>query len=285
MPCHNFLNDDTICPWQLWSNVYPVVMETGHTSHSIGPLKCFGGTGFWTQGLHLEPALFCIRYFQDRVSHTICPGWLRTAILLLSVSRVARFTGMSHWHPAALGLLNTSPLKSGLQSGRPSKIAVEYLLFLASPWIVSCCCKPLSTGGNSKSYQWVQILRGNSCFGHMAPVRQPSKFLEGRGRELLFHRRRGVFTSRWLLQNHDLQTSCTSPGQPFPGGTSEQHVCLCAGSTVHVHGKADPCLASLWKHGGWKAQHFCHGTVNIYTIIKTASTTIFFLLLSFNTFL
>jgi hypothetical protein len=35
-----------------------------------------------------------------RASWTICPGWLQTAILLISDSTVARITGMSHQHPA-----------------------------------------------------------------------------------------------------------------------------------------------------------------------------------------
>jgi hypothetical protein len=36
--------------------------------------------------------LYCIGYFQDRVSHTNCPGWLQTLILLISASQVARIT-------------------------------------------------------------------------------------------------------------------------------------------------------------------------------------------------
>jgi hypothetical protein len=43
---------------------------------------------------------FCDSYFQDRVSQTTCLGWLRTSILLISASWVARITGMSHWCPA-----------------------------------------------------------------------------------------------------------------------------------------------------------------------------------------
>jgi hypothetical protein len=41
----------------------------------------------------------CDGYFRDRVSRTICPGWLQTAILLISASWIARITGMSHWCP------------------------------------------------------------------------------------------------------------------------------------------------------------------------------------------
>jgi hypothetical protein len=42
---------------------------------------CFGSTGVWNWGLMISRqacvtllALFCIGYFQDRVSRTICPG-------------------------------------------------------------------------------------------------------------------------------------------------------------------------------------------------------------------
>jgi hypothetical protein len=51
------------------------------------------------------PALFCDGIFWDRVSQTICPGWLRTTILLISAYWVARITGMSHWHLASNILL------------------------------------------------------------------------------------------------------------------------------------------------------------------------------------
>jgi hypothetical protein len=51
--------------------------------------------GVWTQGLHLRDtpsALFCNGCFQDRVSRTICLGWLLTAILLISAFWVARIS-------------------------------------------------------------------------------------------------------------------------------------------------------------------------------------------------
>jgi hypothetical protein len=44
--------------------------------------------------------LFCVGYFQDRVSWTICLGWLRTSIFLISASQVARITSMSHQRPS-----------------------------------------------------------------------------------------------------------------------------------------------------------------------------------------
>jgi hypothetical protein len=36
---------------------------------------------------------------------TICPGWPQAAILSISVSQVARITGMSHGCPAVSGAL------------------------------------------------------------------------------------------------------------------------------------------------------------------------------------
>jgi hypothetical protein len=41
-------------------------------------------------------ALFLYRVFRDRVSGTICLGWLWTAVLLFSASWVARITGVRH---------------------------------------------------------------------------------------------------------------------------------------------------------------------------------------------
>jgi hypothetical protein len=42
----------------------------------------------------ISPFLWWV--FWDRVSGTICLGWLRTAILLISASWVAGITGMGH---------------------------------------------------------------------------------------------------------------------------------------------------------------------------------------------
>jgi hypothetical protein len=38
----------------------------------------------------------CVGYFWNRVSQTFSPGWLRTLILLISSSSIARITGVSH---------------------------------------------------------------------------------------------------------------------------------------------------------------------------------------------
>jgi hypothetical protein len=43
-----------------------------------------------------SPFLWFFFFFQDRVSKTICRGWLRTTILLISTSWEARLTGVSH---------------------------------------------------------------------------------------------------------------------------------------------------------------------------------------------
>jgi hypothetical protein len=39
------------------------------------------------------PALFCDGFFRNRVSQTICQGWLQTTTLPISTSWVARITG------------------------------------------------------------------------------------------------------------------------------------------------------------------------------------------------
>jgi hypothetical protein len=65
----------------------------------------FFSTGAGTQGLHFEPLhqpFFCERFFSRWILWTICPGWLRTMILLISASWVARVTGVSHLRPALL---------------------------------------------------------------------------------------------------------------------------------------------------------------------------------------
>jgi hypothetical protein len=76
----------------------------------------FCNTGAWTQGLHLE------------LLHQ--PFWLRTMILLISASWVARITGMSHQH-----LLNNLFLFYNFN--------VSTCIYIWSKWIlkdVSVCC-------------------------------------------------------------------------------------------------------------------------------------------------
>jgi hypothetical protein len=65
------------------------------------PSFFFFGPGAWTQGLPTlwttPPALLFVKgVFQDRISQTVCLGWLWATILLISASWVARITGVSH---------------------------------------------------------------------------------------------------------------------------------------------------------------------------------------------
>jgi hypothetical protein len=58
----------------------------------------FCGTGLELRVLtlsHSTSPVFVMGFFQDRVSQTICPGWLWTTIFLISASWVAGITGMS----------------------------------------------------------------------------------------------------------------------------------------------------------------------------------------------
>jgi hypothetical protein len=68
----------------------------------------------WCWGLNLGAtpwALFCVRYFQNRVLWTICLGWVWTMILLISATWVPRITGVSHQHLALLSILLVSYLE------------------------------------------------------------------------------------------------------------------------------------------------------------------------------
>jgi hypothetical protein len=61
--------------------------------------------GFELRSLYLEPLhqpYFCAGFCQERVLWTICPGWLRTMSLLISVSWVTRITCVSHWYLACI---------------------------------------------------------------------------------------------------------------------------------------------------------------------------------------
>jgi hypothetical protein len=44
----------------------------------------------------------CVRYFRDSLLQTVCLGWFRTVILLISASWVARITGVSPVLPTPL---------------------------------------------------------------------------------------------------------------------------------------------------------------------------------------
>jgi hypothetical protein len=56
---------------------------------------------YWSlnSGLHLKPLLqpfIMMGFFKDRILQNYLPGWLQTAILLISASWVAWITGVSH---------------------------------------------------------------------------------------------------------------------------------------------------------------------------------------------
>jgi hypothetical protein len=50
-----------------------------HSSSLQAYLFIYCIAGVWTQGLHLEPLcqpFLVMGFFPDRISRTICPGWL-----------------------------------------------------------------------------------------------------------------------------------------------------------------------------------------------------------------
>jgi hypothetical protein len=86
-------------------------LECGYFHQSISsiiPLRALCLLGRHSATWTTLSVLFCVGYCQDRVSWTICLGWLRIVILLISASRVARITGVSHRHPAFLFLFPLS---------------------------------------------------------------------------------------------------------------------------------------------------------------------------------
>jgi hypothetical protein len=57
----------------------------------------FVGTVRWSETIQcVRKRPFCCAYLEMGVSRTICPGWPRTMILLISASQVAGIAGVSH---------------------------------------------------------------------------------------------------------------------------------------------------------------------------------------------
>jgi hypothetical protein len=56
-------------------------------------------------------------FFWGRVRWTICPGWLQTVILLISVSLLARITDVSHQRPTVLGIFEIGSFELFAQAG------------------------------------------------------------------------------------------------------------------------------------------------------------------------
>jgi hypothetical protein len=108
-----------------------LAVRTSLIYSSIHLFIYFDNTGVWTQGLHLEllhqPYFFFNGCFWDRVSQTICPGWLWIAILLISASWVAGITDVSHWCPAGLWFLRRAEPRT----------SPPLFLLLSSPVIIS----------------------------------------------------------------------------------------------------------------------------------------------------
>jgi hypothetical protein len=91
----------------------------------------FCSPGAWTQDLYLEllhPLYFCEGVFKIESCRTVCLGWPRTTIFLISASWVARITGVSHecW------LLATSYCRIWGKSLNPS--GLHFLFFF---WVWS----------------------------------------------------------------------------------------------------------------------------------------------------
>jgi hypothetical protein len=55
---------------------------------------------------HSTSPIFFVKGFLIGSHGTICLGWLQTAILLISLSWIARITGVSHWRLARLQIFN-----------------------------------------------------------------------------------------------------------------------------------------------------------------------------------
>jgi hypothetical protein len=108
-------------------------------------LFCFGDTGVSPQGYTLakqaltKQALYNLihtsspfwhAYFGDGVSQTICPGWPRTAVIPISVSQVARITGMSQQCPVDICFLKARIGSESLGPGLFSEIFLLGFLFV-----------------------------------------------------------------------------------------------------------------------------------------------------------
>jgi hypothetical protein len=86
-------------------------------------------------GLHLEPLHqpFLCRYFWGRVSRTICPGWIQTAILLTYASWLGRITVWATGTRRILHQFLKCPLICQLNNQRAKYIAYgETFLSLSS---------------------------------------------------------------------------------------------------------------------------------------------------------
>jgi hypothetical protein len=84
--------------WLLLCFIEKHIFPSESLTFQCESLLFFFGTGAWTQNLYLEllyQPYFCEGFCEIRSLGAICLGWLQSMILLISVSWVARITGMS----------------------------------------------------------------------------------------------------------------------------------------------------------------------------------------------
>lgn len=165
----------------------------------------------------------------------------------------------------------------------------ESLMWPASPFFVSRSYKPIGKNKNAISEDSrCEVMHVAGCFWSHTHPSLPSPLKSYKNEKAESNTLVGWFShpvSRGSCRHH-----ITPSGHPFSSKISQQHICLCAESTWCAF-KENPALSWHSSEIPWvKSLTFFffflkHGTVNIYTIIKIASTTIFSLLLSFNTFL
>jgi hypothetical protein len=77
-------------------------------------------------------------YFWDRLSQTICMGWLWTTVLLISASWVARVTGVSHWCLAMK--LSTFPCAYYISSSEKCLFKSLFFHWIIGLYVVKLYC-------------------------------------------------------------------------------------------------------------------------------------------------
>jgi hypothetical protein len=92
------------------------------------------------------PALFCIGVFEIGFCKLFASGWLRTAILLISASWVARITGMSHWHLASVYALSPEN-----QRREVSALIDLWTWEAVIIWKTSSPCHPVLSAGSMRT--------------------------------------------------------------------------------------------------------------------------------------
>jgi hypothetical protein len=108
-------------------------------------------------------------FFWDRVSQTICLGWLQTAILLISTSWVARITGVSHQHPIRGGAGHKHFLcffsQSNASTGHNShncRVNDPFIILLLSTLFNFVTFLSLSINAKIYALSWILTMFGES---------------------------------------------------------------------------------------------------------------------------